>query len=98
MPMTVHEILVHGADIVDHCILPVEASEAKNIEMKKVREGYTCEKSRYCKNYDVMRYMHVATDPYLTFLRNHGQKRKGVANEDVSSLLETQYDFIKEEK
>lgn len=51
LPMTVHKILVHGADIVDNCLLPLgqmseEASEAKNKEMRKVREGYTCKKKQ----------------------------------------------------
>jgi len=94
MPMTVHKILTHGADIAEHCILPLgqmseEASEAKNKEMRKVREGYTCKKSRHRTNYDVMRYMLAASDPHITFLRHLGQLRKGAANKDVLSLLKS---------
>lgn len=51
MPATLHKILTHGSDIIKSCIIPLgqmseEASEVKNKEIRKVREGNTCKKSR----------------------------------------------------
>jgi hypothetical protein len=39
MPASVHKILLHGADVIKHCLLPIgelseEASEARNKQYK----------------------------------------------------------------
>ena len=45
MPTTVHKILIHGPEVIEKCIFPIgqlseEASEAKNKDIKKYREGF----------------------------------------------------------
>lgn len=51
MPTTVHKILIHCGDIVEHAILPIEqlgeeAQECRNKYIKKFREGFSRKFSR----------------------------------------------------
>ena len=51
MPTTVHKILIHGPEVIEKCILPIgqlseEASEARNKDIKKYREGFARKTSR----------------------------------------------------
>jgi hypothetical protein len=46
MPASVHKILLHGTDVIKHCLLPIEqlseeASEARNKHYKSFREHFT---------------------------------------------------------
>ena len=51
MSTTVHEILIHGPEVVENCIhtigqLSKEAFEARNKDIKKYREGFARKTSR----------------------------------------------------
>lgn len=94
MPVTVHKILVHGADIMRHSIIPLgqmseEASEAKNKEIRKVRLGHTLKTSRHRTNYDLIKYMLMSSDPYITLLRKLPQKNTYKKHKDLIILLKS---------
>jgi hypothetical protein len=56
MPASVHKILLHDADVIKHCLLPIgqlseEASEARNKQYKSFREHFTRKTSRIDTKY-----------------------------------------------
>ena len=51
MPSSVHQILIHGADVIEHAIMPIgclseEPQECRNKDIKKFREDHTRKCSR----------------------------------------------------
>lgn len=94
MPVTVHKILVHGADIMRHSVIPIgqmseEASEAKNKEIRKVRLGHTLKTSRVRTNFDLIKYLLVSSDPYISLLRKLPRKSNIKHFSDLKSLLKS---------
>lgn len=92
MPVTLHKILVHGAEIIRHSILPIgqmseEASEAKNKEIRNARLGYTCKTSRVRSNFDLIKYLLLSSDPHITMLRKLPNKSTDTSNTALLSLL-----------
>lgn len=92
MPVTLHKILVHGAEIIRNCVIPIgqmseEASEAQNKLIRKIRLGHTCKISRVRTNLDLMKYILVSSDPYITLLNKMPKKKCNKLNEDFLSLL-----------
>lgn len=92
MPATLHKILVHGADIMRHSVIPIgqmseEASEAKNKEIRKVRLGHTLKTSRARTNFDLIKYMLVSSDPYISLLRKLPKKSTFKHYSDLKSLI-----------
>lgn len=74
MPVTVHKMLMHEAEIITSSIIPVgqmseEASEAKNKEIRKTRLTHTMKSSRYRTNFDLIKYLLTCSDPYIALLR-----------------------------
>ncbi|XP_072375997.1 uncharacterized protein [Diabrotica undecimpunctata] len=92
MPVTVHKILVHGADIIKNSLIPVgqmseEASEAKNKEIRRVRLGHTMKISRQRSNYDLIKYLLISSDPYISLLRKLPLKQFSRHDRDIKFLL-----------
>lgn len=92
MPATMHKILVHGAEIIKHSVIPIgqmseEASEAKNKEIRKVRLGHTLKISRVRTNFDLIKYLLMSSDPYITLLRKLPKKNCSKHFYDIKALL-----------
>ncbi|KAL4710844.1 hypothetical protein ACJJTC_016128 [Scirpophaga incertulas] len=92
MPVTLHKILIHGAEIIKNCIIPIgqmseEASEGQNKEIRKVRSGHTCKISRVRSNFDLLKYLLLCSDPYITQLCKLKKKKVTKCNKDFLQLL-----------
>uniref|UniRef100_A0A1Y1LT63 Uncharacterized protein n=1 Tax=Photinus pyralis TaxID=7054 RepID=A0A1Y1LT63_PHOPY len=75
MPASVHELLVHGADICNYFgLLPIgilseEAGEARNKDFRRVREFQTRKFNRVKTNEDLLHNFLISSDPYLSHIR-----------------------------
>lgn len=75
MPSSLHKILMHGPDIVQNLsIMPIgflseEASEARNKDFRKYREGHSRKHSSISCNEDIMHNLLLSSDPLVTSIR-----------------------------
>lgn len=58
MPASVHKILLHGSSVISAALLPIgqmseEAQEARNKDIKSIRENYSRKCSRIKTNEDI---------------------------------------------
>lgn len=93
MPVTVHKILVHSPDIIRSCILPIgqlseEAQEARNKDLRRIRESHTRKISRTATNEDLLTMLLVSSDPVISTLRQLPVKKSGKLSPQVLSLLQ----------
>ena len=94
MPTSLHKILIHGADIISHAILPIgqlgeEAQEAKNKDFKFVREHRTRKDSAYHTNEDLLNYLLLSSDPMISqiCLKKKHDKNKLKLDPEAINLL-----------
>lgn len=79
MTPTLHKILVHGAAVIQHAILPIgqlseEAAEARNQHYRTFRLQYARKFTRKSCNEDVLNRLLLTSDPYMSCNR----KRKNI--------------------
>lgn len=92
MPVTVHKILVHGADIIAHnCILPIghlseDAQEASHKVFRYVRLHHTRKCSRVASNTDLIKTMLLLSDPVVS--SNVNRKNHKTLTIDAKNLIE----------
>ena len=96
MPTSVHKVLIHGAEIISHAILPIgqlgeEAQEAKNKDFKFIREHRTRKDSPEHTNIDLFNYFLLSSDPIIssTSLNNKCNKNKLKLDTEAINLLKT---------
>lgn len=92
MPVTIHKILIHGAEIIKFYHLPIgqlteEAMEARHKDCRRFREHNTQKKSRVTTNKDLMNMLLVSSDPLINDLREKPLHQKARLNQEVVSLL-----------
>lgn len=92
MPATVHKILLHGAEVVQHSCLPIgqlseEAQEARNKDYKFYREHHTRKSSRTATNEDLLHLLLISSDPVISDKRPPPLKKSGVFMPEVLSLI-----------
>lgn len=102
MPPTVHKILIHGAEIISHAILPIgqlgeEAQEAKNKDFKFIREHRSRKDSAEHTNIDLLHFFLLSSDPIISSLSlslKYKKKRLCMSTEAISLLKspDIQYD------
>jgi hypothetical protein len=88
MPASMHKILVHGAEIIIHALLPMgqlseEAQETRNKDLKLYRRSHTRKVSRETTNQDLLNLLLVSSDP----LRKLPQKLRKSLSAEVLQLL-----------
>lgn len=72
MTATVHKIVLHGNDVIKHCLLPIgqlfeEPSEARNKHYKSFREHFTRKTGRIdITNIYFLRRLIVTFDPIMS--------------------------------
>lgn len=71
MPATLHKVLVHGHDIIKHCIIPIgqlseEAQESRNKDYRNYRERFTRKISRLHTNTDLINRLLITSDPIIS--------------------------------
>lgn len=92
MPTAVHKLLMHGSQIIASAALPIgqlseEAQEARNKDIKKYREGFSRKCSRERTMQDVLNWLLVSSDPYISSLRELPIKKQKTLCSDALGLL-----------
>jgi hypothetical protein len=92
MPASIHKILVHGSQIIEHAPLPIgqlskEAKEARNKEFKRVREFHSRKFSRAATNEDEINYLLFSSDPVIFALRKIKISKEKEMFEETYDLL-----------
>lgn len=80
MPSTVHKLLVHGVEIIEHSDIPIgrlseDALEARHKEARKQRLNHTRKSLRTNSNKDLLTSLLLTSDPYLASLRRTDSKK-----------------------
>ena len=80
MPTTMHKILIHGALVIESCLLPIgqlseEAQEARHKDVKAYRQKYSRKSARTKTMEDVFHWLLVSSDPVITNLRKLPPKK-----------------------
>nr|CAI5842224.1 unnamed protein product [Callosobruchus analis] len=84
MPVTVHKILVHSADVIKSALLPIgqlseEAQEAHNKDCRRFREKNTRKRSRIATNRDLLNMILITSDPVINSFREVPKKRQVIS-------------------
>lgn len=92
MPVSVHKLLLHGGDIIEHAIVPIgqlseDAQEANHKCFRKYRENNSRKMSRKFNNTDIFNNLLIASDPIISSRKCIENKIKELS-EDVRNLLE----------
>ncbi|XP_025419316.1 uncharacterized protein LOC112689694 [Sipha flava] len=92
MPASVHKILLHGSSVISAALLPIgqmseEAQEARNKDLKNIRENYTRKCSRIKTNVDLLHGLLVSSDPLISSLRKLPSKKMSSFSTEVLQLL-----------
>ena len=92
MPVTVHKILLHGADVIRYFHFAIgqlseEAAEARNKDFKRFRLSNTRKCSRVLTNEDIMHKLLISSDPFITYLRRLPTKKMKNIDLEVENLL-----------
>lgn len=97
MPPSIHKILIHGGEIIKNAILPIgtlseEAQEALNHQFKYIRQQRTRKRSRLHTAQDILQYLILFSDPYITLTSNgklhRAPSRKALLPEVLALLRE----------
>lgn len=94
MPVSVHKMLIHGAQVIENLCIPVgqaseEGSEVKHKDIRFHRQHHTCKISRIRSTRDLMNCMLVTSDPVISVLQKQKHhKKKCPLPPDVLALLE----------
>lgn len=104
MPASLHKLLIHGSQIVDHLsVVPIgflseEASEARNKDFRKFREYHTRKHSSIATNEDILHNLLLSSDPLLTSLRpkmtNKAKKSSFSELDDLLIVDQSELEFI----
>lgn len=93
MPSSVHKVLVHGCEIIEHFELPIgqlseDALEARHKEVRKYRLEHTRKSSRVNTNTDLIRHLALTSDPLISSKRNIYVKKKNALVSDILAYIE----------
>lgn len=92
MPASVHKILIHGAQVIEHFNVPIgqlseEAQESRNKDLKRYRQNHTRKCSRTMVNHDLIRRLLVSSDPLLSSMRKTQEKEIKTMAPDAQFML-----------
>lgn len=81
MPVTVHKILIHGADVINCAIVPIgqlseEVQESRHKEVRRFRELNTRKSSRIKTNEDLLHSLLISSDPVVSSFRKIEPSKK----------------------
>lgn len=70
MPVSVHKMLLHGAEVIEELCIPVgqsseEGMEGKHKDLRAVRQHHTCKISRSRINEDLIHWLLIMSDPIV---------------------------------
>ena len=92
LPASVHKVLIHGSEVIDHCLLSIgelseEAAESCNKLVKQFRRDNTRKHSRTVTNTDLLHRLLLNSDPFISSLRKLPCKKKSMMSREVLDLL-----------
>lgn len=92
MPVTVHKILVHSAEVIKSFLLPIgqlseEAQEARNKDCRRFRERHTRKRSRIATNTDLLRMLLITSDPVINSYRELPRRKFTSLPSEVLQLI-----------
>jgi hypothetical protein len=92
MPSSVHKILLHGSLVISAALLPIgqiskEAQEARNKDLKNIREKYSRKYSRIETNEELLYGRLVSSVPVISSLRKLPSKKISSFSQEVLQLL-----------
>lgn len=92
MPPTVHKILMHSREVIEHFLIPIgqlgeDAQESRHKETKYYREHNTRKISRKHTNEDLFNILLVSSDPLISSLRVLPPRQDSIYCRDVIDLL-----------
>jgi hypothetical protein len=93
MTPTMHKIVMHGATIISHAILPIgqlseEAAEHRNKHFCEYRQKFARKFSRQACNTDIINKLLISSDPLVTSSRaKTSKKRKSFSSETLKLLI-----------
>ena len=81
MPPTLHRLLIHSAEVVERCLLPIgmmseEAAEARHKDLRVFRLRHTRKDSRLHTMSDLLGRLLVTSDPLISSLRQEERRAK----------------------
>lgn len=85
MTPTMHKVLIHGAAVITHAIIPIgelseEASEARNKHYRQYRLNFARKFSRVDCNRDILQRLLLSSDPYICNCRQRQHKKTALFN------------------
>lgn len=94
MPPSVHKVLIHGAQVIEHALVSIgelseEAAEANNKHIRDFRKNNTRKMSRTTTNTDLLNRLLLQSDPLITNLRKIPRKQETVFSPEAQLLLES---------
>lgn len=92
MSPTVHKILVHGATVISHALLPIgqlseEAAEARNKHFRHYRQNFSRKFSRKACNRDIINRLLLNSDPFITSSQSRPKKRSQSFSSEALALF-----------
>ena len=92
MSPTMHKILIHGATVIRHAILPIgqlseEAAEARNKHYREYRQNFSRKSSRTACNEDVLYRLLLTSDPILALMRSCPKKKRSEMSQEAYDML-----------
>lgn len=93
LPASVHKILIHGAKIIEHFMVPIgqlseEAQESMNKIIRQTRAFHSRKNSRISTNTDLLHRLLELSDPLITINRVATNKKNEPFSNDARYLLD----------
>lgn len=97
MPVTVHKILIHGSDVMQHAVVPIgqlseEVQESRHKEVRRYREHNSRKISRIKTNEDLVHALLIFSDPVIAASRKTNNCKKIEMFPEALLLLSTNAD------
>lgn len=97
MPVTVHKILIHGSDVMQHAVVPIgqlseEVQESRHKEVRRYREHNSRKMSRIKTNEDLVHALLISSDPIIAASRKTNNSKKMEMFPEALLLLSTNAD------
>lgn len=94
MPVSVHKILIHGADVIENFAVPIgqlseDVLEARQKNYKLYRESFSRKMSRVATNEDVFHNLLISSDPVISDIRHlPNKKNKSLPPEALDMIIQ----------
>ena len=93
MPVTLHRLLIHSAQIYESCILPIgmmseEAAEVRNKDVSRYRLQHTRKMSRELEMTDLLHHLLLTSDPLISCSRAVDSRKKKALLPQAHLLLQ----------